>query len=166
MGDNCLGDNILLDGDPGLLEKQESAFISSGSNGLFGNVTLLDESPVLLGSSLWLEGELGLLAGDPVLLAGERAFPPGETLLPTGDKDLVLVGEGTLREGETALVLGDTGLLGGERVVAAGEAALFGVCAGGVRLWGEPGVPAGSSSSSKGETSTSSSRLGEIATST
>ena len=125
MGDNCLGDKILFEGEPGLTWKQESALISSGSNGLFGNVTLFSVSPILLSSSLWLEGELGLLDGDPILMAGERVFPPGETLLLVGDRDLVLEGEGTLREGETVLVLGDTGLLGGEPVVAAREASLF-----------------------------------------
>lgn len=134
MGDNCLGDKSLLEGDPGLLGQFNSAFISSGANGLFGNEILLAESVILFGNSMWLEGELGLLGGDPALLAGERAFPPpGDTHFPTGDKDFVLEGDATLREGETALVPGDIGLMGGERT-------LFGVSVKGVRPWGEPGV--------------------------
>lgn len=160
MGDNCLGDKSLL-GDPGLLGEYNSAFISSGPNGLVGNVILLAESWVLLGNSLWLEGELGLLAGDPALLAGERAFPPpGDTHFPTGERDLVLEGDGTLREGECVLVLGDTGLLGGERT-------LFEVGVGGVRPWGEPGVVVSKVlASSKGGTSTSLLRLGDTTKST
>lgn len=165
MGDNCLGDKILCEGEPGLPRKQESAFISSGSKRLFGNAHLLAVSPILPGSSLWLEGELGLLAGDPVLLAGERVFPPGETLLLVGDSDLVLAGEGTLREGERELVLGDTGLPGGEHVMAAWETALFEVGVTGARPWGEPGVPE-SSPSSNGAASMSLSRFGETNTST
>ena len=160
-----MGDKILCEGDPGLPRKQESAFISKGSKRLFGNVHLLAASPILPGSSLWLEGEPGLLAGDPDLLTGERVFPPGETLLLAGDNDLVLAGEGTLREGERELVLGDTGLPGGEHVMAAWETVLFVGGVTGARPWGEPGVLE-SSPSSKGTTSTSLSGFGETNTST
>lgn len=161
MGDNCLGDISLLEGDPGLLGEHNSAFISRGPNGLLGNVILLAKSVDLFGNSLWLEGEPGLLAGDPALPAGERAFPPpGDTHFPTGDRDLVLEGDWTLREGESVLVLGDTGLLGGERT-------LFGVGVGGVRPWGEPGVVATKVlSSSKAGASTSLLRLGDTTKST